>query len=215
MSDTPSRRARCARCQRPQSHCLCPHVPVVEHRTRVIVLQHPDEARHPMNTARLAVLGLRHAELWVGEQFPALEGVLAQAGPACLLFPAAENGVLVETEPAPRDTPSMLLVPDGTWRQARQLIRANPVLHALPRLSLPAGAPSEYRIRRASEPAAVSTIEALVRALECLEPQGEFRPLLRPFRVMVEQQIEAMGVEVYRRNHLRWCASFGEPPFSM
>src|SRR5690606_15552116 len=71
----------------------------------------------------------------------ALEGVLAQAGPACLLFPAAENGVLVETEPAPRDTPSMLLVPDGTWRQARQLIRANPVLHALPRLSLPAGRP--------------------------------------------------------------------------
>lgn len=99
--------------------------------------------------------------------------------------------------------PSLLIVPDGTWRKARQIIRANPLLDSLPRLSLPPGAPSEYRVRRASEPAAVATIEAIVRALELLEPGSDFQPLLRPFHVLVEQQIKAMGEEVYLRNHAR------------
>lgn len=165
------------------------------------MLQHPDEAKHPLNTARLAVLGLEHAELWVGEYFPKLEKTIAAQKQAWLLFPATAPGC-VQAHPG-TDKPSMLIIPDGTWRKARQIIRANPLLASLPHLSLPPGAPSEYRVRKASEPAAVATIEALVRALEQVEPQQDFKPLLRPFRVLVEQQIKAMGEEVYARNHMK------------
>lgn len=199
--NSPSR-PRCERCERPLSHCLCAYIPTVVNATHVLVLQHPDEARHPLNTARLAVLGLQHAQLWVGEHFPQLEETIAAQKQAWLLFPASGRGC-VPAQPGVKDNPSMLIVPDGTWRKARQIIRANPVLQSLPHLSLPPGAPSEYRIRKASEPAAVATIEALVRALEQVEPQENFQPLLRPFRVLVEQQIQAMGQEVYLRNHLR------------
>ena len=199
---TPNKRPRCDRCQRPVSHCVCAYVPIVSHRTKVLVLQHPDEAKHPLNTARLAVLGLQHAELWVGEHFPQLEAAMASQARVWLLFP--ESDVAARTpDDAKRETPSMLIVPDGTWRKARQIIRANPILESLPRLSLPPGAPSEYRVRKASEPAAVATIEAIVRALEQIEPQQDFHPLLRPFRVLIEQQIKAMGDEVYQRNHQR------------
>lgn len=199
---TPSKRPRCGRCQRPLSHCVCAHIPSVSHRSKVLVLQHPDEARHPLNTARLAVLGLQHAELWVGERFPQLEAALASQPGAWLLFPEAD-GSATRLDAVGQETPSMLIVPDGTWRKARQIIRANPILASLPRLSLPPGAPSEYRVRKAPEPAAVATIEAIVRALEHIEPQQDFQPLLRPFRVLIEQQIKAMGDEVYQRNHKR------------
>lgn len=164
-------------------------------------MQHPDEAKHPLNTARLAVLGLRHADLLVGEYFPQLDGIIAAAERVLLLFPAKEESVVEPTVNDGAAASSLLIVPDGTWRKARQVIRANPVLNILPRLTLPSGAPSEYKVRKASEPAAVSTIEAIVRALEILEPRQDFQPLLCPFRVLVEQQIEAMGEEVYRRNH--------------
>lgn len=196
-------RSRCPRCQRPASHCLCAHIPELPSRTRVLVLQHPDEARHPLNTARLAVLGLQKAELWVGETFSQLEGRLASVQSAFLLFPARDEDEAPAAVAWDAGDERLLIVPDGTWRKARRIVRANPLLDTLPRLSLPAGEPSGYKVRRASEPAAVSTIEAIVRALTLLEPEGDFQPLLRPFQVMVEQQILAMGEEVFRRNHSR------------
>ena len=52
-------RARCGRCQRPRSHCLCALIPQLQSRTRVLILQHPEESRHALNTARLAALGVR------------------------------------------------------------------------------------------------------------------------------------------------------------
>ena len=47
-------RPACARCQRPLSLCLCALIPALASRTRVLLLQHPSERRHPLNTARLA-----------------------------------------------------------------------------------------------------------------------------------------------------------------
>jgi DTW domain-containing protein YfiP len=50
-------RIQCPRCLRPQSHCLCPLIPSLDSRTRVLLLQHPSEVNHALNTARLAALG--------------------------------------------------------------------------------------------------------------------------------------------------------------
>jgi len=59
-------RLQCSRCLRPQTHCLCPLIPSLDSRTRVLLLQHPSEVNHALNTARLAALGLKNAELIVG-----------------------------------------------------------------------------------------------------------------------------------------------------
>lgn len=208
-------RARCERCLRPLSHCLCAHIPHLTCRTRVLVLQHPDEAKHPLNTARLAVLGLRNAELRVGECFPELVQAIASVEQAFLLFPAEADGASTgepDAAPVPAATATgrLLIVPDGTWRKARRIVRSNPVLHTLPRVSLAPGAPSDYRVRQTREPAAVSTIEAIVRTLTLFEPEQDFQPLLQPFHVLVTQQIDAMGEDVYRRNYSLSCAR--KPP---
>lgn len=194
-----SKRSRCTTCLRPSTHCLCAHIHPVANRTQVLVLQHPDESKHPMNTARLAVLGLSQAELWVGEHFPALEQQLAAVDVACLLFPAQAQSPIQPLTALCAKHSALLIVPDGTWRNVRRLLQCNPVLTTLPHLSLPVGEPSQYRIRKASEPAAVATIEAIVRSLRILEPELDFSPVLQPFNALVEQQIQAMGPEVYAR----------------
>lgn len=176
-------------------------MPSICNRTRILVLQHPDEARHPLNTARLAVLGLQNAQLLVGENFPELNDMIGSVEQALLLFPSKGQGAIAPLTEEQTRTCALLIVPDGTWRKARRIMRANPVLDTLPRLSLPAGEPSQYRVRKASETAAVSTIEAIVHSLSILEPEQDLQLLLKPFNVLVEQQIEAMGEEVYRRNH--------------
>lgn len=194
-------RPTCARCTRPVSHCLCAHISEIANRTQVLVLQHPDESKHPLNTARLAVLGLTRSQLWVGEHFAQLEEKLATVEAAFLLFPADEHSVIQPLEATNKEVSSLLIVPDGTWRNVRKIIQLNPVLKTLPHLSLPLGEPSQYRVRKTRETAAVSTVEAITRALTVLEPEHDFSPLIAPFKVMVEQQIQAMGAEVYARNY--------------
>src|SRR5690606_21169198 len=207
MDSNKTARRSCERCARPVAHCLCDQIQVVNNRTHVLVLQHPYDARHPLNTARLAVLGLTRAERWIGEYFPQLESHLASAGQALLLFPSEEPAQCLPADHARSADTSLLIVPDGTWRKARKIIHINPTLNRLPRFSLPRGDRSQYRIRKAPGPEAVSTIEAIVRTLSVLEPEHDFHPLLKPFDVLIAQQIAAMGEEVYRRNYLSSSSS--------
>lgn len=195
-------RPTCSRCQRPLSHCLCPLIPDLDSRTRVLILQHPSEVGHALNTARLAALGLRNTELRVGEVFDDLPSMLAPPGyQACLLFPGEETVAL--SAYAPSDKPLQLVVPDGTWRKARKLLYLNPLLATLPRVSLSAAAPSRYRLRKAPEEGALSTIEAIVAALDVLEAPARFDALLRLFEALIDRQIAAMGEEVFIRHHQR------------
>jgi DTW domain-containing protein len=186
-------RIQCPRCLRPQTHCLCPLIPSLDSRTRVLLLQHPSEVNHALNTARLAALGLKNAELIVGE-------LLNQPGyQARLLFPADDAQPLQAY--TLNDEPMLLVVPDGTWRKARKMLHLNPLLAALPRVTLAQGAVSRYRLRKAPGPGALSTVEAIVQALQILEAPITFEPLLKPFEALIEGQIAAMGEDTFLRNH--------------
>lgn len=205
-SAPPSR--RCPRCQRPQARCLCPLIPSLEQPCPILILQHVSEARHALNTARLAHLGLQDTELWVGECFDALPARLAQSKRAVLLFPGSEAVTAGQWpaqaesgSPAAVDLPDLIVVPDGTWRKARRILMMNPILQSMPRWVLPPGPPSRYRLRKAPDPQAVSTLEAIVRVLQLLEPQQDFSPLLRPFEQLIAEQIQAMGPQTYQRNY--------------
>jgi DTW domain-containing protein YfiP len=168
----------------------------------VLLLQHPSEVNHALNTARLAALGLNNAELVVGEVFEELPALLDQPGyRACLLFPADDARPLQAY--AETDVPLLLVVPDGTWRKARKLLHLNPLLAALPRVTLATGVESRYRLRKAPGPGALSTVEAIVQALQVLEAPASFEPLLRPFEALIEGQIAAMGEDTYQRNHAK------------
>jgi DTW domain-containing protein YfiP len=188
-------RLSCSRCHRPEGHCLCALIPALRSRNPVLMLQHPSETGHALNTARLAHLGLSNSQLIIGERF---ESAPWAASPlACrVLFPGEGATPLVPTE-----QPVQLIVLDGTWRKARKLLHLNPELAALPRVSLPAPPPSRYRLRKAPAEGALSTIEAIVQALELLEAPASFEALLAPFEALIEGQISAMGRHVFERNY--------------
>lgn len=179
--------------------CYCAHVTSLPSRTRVLLLQHPRERRNGIGTARMAHLALPSSTLRVGTSF-ATDAVVAEAlaapSPAYLLFPGAtatDVSTLAAREPV------TLVVVDGTWWQARKLLKLNPRLVALPRVSFVPRRPSEYQIRRQPASFCVSTIEALAEVLRVLEPAGApFERLLDPFRAMVARQ---QGFAAERRAH--------------
>ena len=195
-----TRRSRCARCQRPSSHCLCALIPSLNNQTPVTILQDPDESRHALNTARLAALGLRQSQLLIGDQHPVDTWQHAAYEP-WLLFPGDEAISLDELSTHAALRPVQLIVPDGTWKKAAGLLRNNAELAQLPRVALPAGLAGRYRIRKAPRDGALSTIEAIVHALNVLDAPQCFDALLAPFDALIAGQIAAMGSEVYHNNY--------------
>ncbi|MDD1508469.1 tRNA-uridine aminocarboxypropyltransferase [Pseudomonas sp. CNPSo 3701] len=197
-------RPRCSRCRRPASHCLCALIPDLPSRTEVLVLQHPTEVDHALNTANLAVLGLRSAALWVGEVFESLpEWVAEPSYRTCLLFPGEQARAISELPGDADPRPVRLIVPDGTWRKARKILYMNPLLAGLPRVTLADAPPSRYRLRKAPMEGSLSTLEAIVEALNVIEAPADYRALLKPFDALIEGQIAAMGEDTFRRNHQR------------
>lgn len=199
----PAPRAMCWRCHRPASVCYCAALPRLTTATRVLILQHPRERNVPIGTARMASLCLAGSELHVGVRWdssPALARALGDpARPPILLYPGpGARDILREPPPGP----VTLVVVDGTWSQAKTVVRDNAVLRALPRYAFAAPEPSQYRIRK--EPAAeyCSTIEALMHVLGVLEGEPEaFRALLAPFRAMVDAQVVAQAERPQPRGH--------------
>jgi len=138
----------------------------------------------------MAHRALPNSTLRVGVDFaedPAVLAALAESPGTYVLFPGP--GAL-PIEQLTRDRAVTLVVLDGTWSQARKLLRLNPSIAALPRVAFRPLKPSGYVIRKEPSDFCVSTIEALAEVLRVLEPEGgPFERLLDPFHAMVERQL--------------------------
>lgn len=157
-----------------------------------MVVQHPRERDNAIGTAWMVERCLG-AERIVGVELdgdPALDRALSDpAAPAILLAPGPDAIDLAARPPA---GPVTLVVVDGTWAQARKLLRVNRRLAALPRYAFAPAQPSQYRIRREPAEHCVSTIEATVAALEHLEPirgGSSVADVLQGFHAMVDHQV--------------------------
>ena len=180
----------CARCRRPVRVCYCRALPRIDTTTRIVILQHPRERDMPIGTARMASLCLPRAELYVGVRWvdEAIGRALGDpARPPILLYPGPGARDILREPPR---GPVTLVVVDGTWSQARTVVRDNPLLQALPRYAFATPEPSHYRIRREPRAEYVSTIEALMHVLGVLEGDpARFRSLLDPLYAMVDAQL--------------------------
>jgi len=191
----PQARAMCARCRRPLRVCYCAALPSLATQTRIVILQHPREKDMSIGTARMAQLCLPEAELHVGIQWGEsaafLRAISDPARPAVLLSPGPTARDIFTDPPT---GPVTLVVVDGTWSQAKVVVRDNPCLQALPRYAFATPEPSQYRIRKEPRAEYVSTIEALMHVLGVLERDpARFRALLDPLNAMVDAQLAAQA----------------------
>ena len=152
---------RCPRCRFPAPGCLCPALPRLRTRVEVVFLRHASERDRLSNTGHWAALALEGSTV-VEQGAPGepLDGVALDAPGSWVLFPSPHP------PPPGAAPPRRLIVPDGTWAQARRIVQRVPALRALPRLAIPPALPAA-RLRR---PVAggMSTIEAVAAALRAL-----------------------------------------------
>lgn len=199
-------RPTCLRCRRPKKVCWCDALAPQPSRTRVVFVQHPLEARVPISTCRMAHLSLPNSELHVAlraEGNARLEALCRQEG-TWVLFPS-DDATPLEALPRP---PQNLVVVDGTWDNARKVVKNSPLLAALPRIGFRPSRPGNYRIRREPAEHCLSTIEAVAHVLGRLEgAPHKFDGMLAAFDAMVDRQLDFIearaGHSRYQRQRTR------------
>jgi len=182
---------------RPRAHCTCNLLAPFRLHCNLLILQHPKERRKYYGTAKIIEKSVRNARVEVGQEFSA--DILSPAlgsGAAYLLFPGSGATQCSETN-LERD--STLIVLDGTWSQANNMLRRSELLRTVPQISFSNEYISRYRIRGQPKAKCLSTIEAVAYYLiesslhlTQLERSSRIRSaysLLEAFKVMVERQL--------------------------
>lgn len=179
------------------SLCLCKDIPQIVTSTRLCLVMHRDETIKTTNTGRLALRSLPNHEVLVHGEVghklaaPWLRSPSSDIVGGLLLFPCdqAEPLRASHTDAGP----VRLVVPDGTWRQAAKMTRRIDWMADLPRVSLPEGACTSYRLRSEPKVGGLATMEAIARAFGILEGREVQDALETIFRKMIDRTLYSRG----------------------
>ena len=188
--------ARCPACRLPGWLCVCPHAPRVAIRTPLLLIVHVREWGRTSNTARLltlAVPGAMHVCHGRPPAPPDPASHLPAGATPLVLFPGRGARPLTPELIAGLPSPPALVVPDGNWRQAGNMVKRLPLLAAATKVSLPARAFAGPALRRNRPGDRMSTYEAVAQAVAVLDGESVAGPLLEFYRRAVDRMLLVRG----------------------
>jgi hypothetical protein len=191
--------ARCPRCSLPPRWCVCDAIPPVDTRLHIHVLIHRHEHHKPSSTGKLltrAVTGSRCHIYQRETRFSLASGFPAQAlthgTELWILHPKGESLPAAAADATDPPSPHILVL-DGTWRQAGEMLRAVEGIGRCVCLPEPTAEPSRYWLREQREPSHLSTAEAIMGVLKAMgEASAEYRLRLH-FELHVYATLLARG----------------------
>ena len=195
-------RATCGSCLKPLATCYCREIEKIPTPIKFAILIHPLEARRAIATGRMAHLCLLGSSLIRGLDFSKCEELNNLLNNpqyfAMILFPGETSTRLDQLSLnnrqsfVPKGLTPLVLVIDGTWRTANKMLRLNPQLVKLPRISFLPSKISSFQVRKQPRDECFSTLEAIAAVLNLFGvPGGE--SLLKPFHYMNAQQLKFMA----------------------
>ncbi len=194
-------RCICQQCGYPVATCLCAEVEPMSAPLSIHVLQHPTEQKIAKNTARLINLVIPQTQLHVGESESDFESLRDQLDvtASLLIFPSEINQVVIEEGYRTNiSLPRNLVLIDATWRKAKKIYALNPWLQQLPSARIESAHKTQYAIRHSRLEGGLSTIEAVILALDGLT-NVDTQPLRKIFQAMIQQQMKFMPKKVRER----------------
>lgn len=198
----------CETCGKADELCVCSAIIPVKTKIKLLILQHPQEPREQLSTARILQQAIPGALLRVGLSWRSLRSALgteAENKRWCVLYLGGSNNklsnhgpglILVDRKGSPLADSSDrinklegIVALDGTWSQAKTLWWRNPWLLKLERGVLIPRYRSKYgTLRREPRKECLSTLESVAEALTFLESDDSIGETLRvPFLELLEK----------------------------
>lgn len=199
---------RCDGCRLPPRWCVCGALPTVDSSLAVDILIHRREQWRPSSTGALLARVLDNARLHVHRPDPCSR--MSPVLPTTLFRPGHEGWVLhpqgdpigAEATLASRSLPLEVVLLDGNWREAGEMLRlvnaaaataAREGAEPIRVVRLPASAPGRFWIREAPAPEQLSTAEACVAILDLLGEGAAAEQLRLHFELHVWATLRARG----------------------
>ena len=158
---------------------------------------HSLEEHKITNTARLLKLAIPETEIMLfGRLGVEEELVIPENVSPLVLFPEASAPVLDQEFCSKLKHPVFLIVPDGTWTQARKLIHRRSNLYKIPRVRINREEPSRYKVRRSKHGGGLCTLEAVAEALGVIEGESVKNSLNDMLGLMVERVMWSRSLRI-------------------
>jgi DTW domain-containing protein YfiP len=176
-------------------------LPPVETRLAVHVLIHRHECAKPSSTGTLVARAVSNAASHVYQRqtkfFPAATFAAATLAPADELWILHPTGqplpVPADAGDAPSNVRRQVLLLDGTWRQAGEMLRTVEGRGRCVRLPDASDEPSRFWLRDQAAPAQISTAEALMGVFRAVGDHGAEHGLRLHFELHVYATLLARG----------------------
>lgn len=199
MLPNPNIGTRCLCCRMHINLCLCDQMPHFDLKTRIVVFIQRAELKIVSGTAHYIPKIFKNAELRLRgglDRVPMdMSGLFDQETQPLILYPSDDAKILDESFIASIKKTITLLVPDGSWRQSVRIVRRLDPDKKVPRVILPLGAPSNYRLRHGPRADGVCTFEAIARSIGIIEGEEIQKQLEKFFDEMVRRVMWTRGKE--------------------
>lgn len=188
---------RCEKCRMHRALCVCDQVSPMDLATRVVLVMHRREVSKTTATGPLALNVLSNSELHIHGRPDVrvdLNALHTEDRRVLLLYPG-EGARVLRPELLNEDRrPVTLIVPDGSWNQAKRAAKRIPGMAQAEMVVLPEGPASGYHLRREPMLGGLATFEAIARALGILESPAVQEQLEALFASMVERTMATRAV---------------------
>lgn len=203
MIDT---RAKCYKCYRPLTSCMCSYVKPIETKTKFVILMHPKEFKKTKNgTGHLTHLSLPNSELYVDIDFSehtAINTLITSDMNICFVLYPGKNSININTQKIEsKGKQIVIFIIDSTWPCSVKMLRLSRNLQQLPRLSFTHTKTSQFQIKEQPKEYCLSTIESTQTILELLAAQGleqleqsGLDDFLNPFFSMIDYQMKCASM---------------------
>src|SRR5713226_7606195 len=187
----------CPICYLTRALCICDSIPTLDLNTRVCLVVHVNELKRSSNTGRLALRALLNSEMRVrGETREPLDlrDLLTHRYRTFLFYPSVDAVELDHELVARERTPIQLIVPDGTWRQARKVHSRHHELKDVPRVKISTPSNSVFQLRAQSRPEGMATLQAIAHGLGVIEGDLVGAQLMKLYHAKIERTLIGRGL---------------------
>jgi DTW domain-containing protein YfiP len=188
---------RCSVCGASLTLCMCSELPRLKLRTKVTLVIHHRELSRSSNTGLLAHQSLVNSEVRIrgeGREALDLSDLLSPNYRTLLLYPSADALELDRELVCQDSRPIQLIVPDGTWRQARKIHSRHPELKNIPRVKISTPNRGTFQMRAQSRPERMATLQAIACALRIVEGDLVAARLMKLYHARVDRTLRARGL---------------------
>jgi len=181
---------QCEDCGLVKGHCICDYEIHLDSKVEFWLLTHENELSRTNNTGRLIENAIETTRVfcWKRNDPPRKLLKLMEEYVVYLVFSAdkeEDKKRVMDYQPSNKKTAFLIL--DGTWKEARKMIRKSDYLKTLPILSLNPSQKTDYDLRRNNDAHHICTAEVAIELLKLIGDTNQSDALKNYFDYYLEK----------------------------